>query len=202
MSQDRVRAASLARDPIQQFGLWFRHWCTFQASDPDAVALATASRDGRPSVRMVLMRGFDQRGFRFYTNYGGRKAAELDSNPRAAMMFYWPEHGRQVRLEGRVERLTEAESDDYFSGRARLSQIGAWASHQSRPLSSLEELEERVHRYEERFAGASIPRPPWWGGYLLVPDTFEFWAQGPGRLHDRFQYRRSGQDWEIERLAP
>jgi pyridoxamine 5'-phosphate oxidase len=166
------------------------------------VALATATADGRPSVRVVLLRQFDAGGFTFFTNYGSRKAEELDSNPRAALCWYWYWLEEQVRIEGRVSRATAEESDAYFAARPRGSQIGAWASKQSTPLSSRAALEARVRECESRFADGDVPRPRFWGGYRLVPDRIEFWSAVTYRLHDRLVYIREGDGWRTERLFP
>jgi pyridoxamine 5'-phosphate oxidase len=170
--------------------------------DTAPAALATADADGRPSVRMVLLRGADERGFVFHTNYNSRKARELLANPHAALCFHWPTLEEQIRVEGRVERLPEAESDAYFGARPRGSQLGAWASQQSSPLASRETLEEQYREIERRFAGSLVPRPPFWGGFRLVADRIEFWFGRPDRLHDRLSYTRVSDGWRIERLYP
>jgi pyridoxamine 5'-phosphate oxidase len=170
--------------------------------DPEAMALATAGRSGRPSVRMVLLRGVDARGLLFFTNYGSRKGRELAHRPWAAVAFYWPQLHRQVRVEGRVRRLSAAESDAYFASRPREARLAAWASDQSKPLPSRAVLMARYRAARSRFAGGAVPRPPYWGGFLLVPDAFEFWAGRPHRLHDRVRYTRRAGRWRRERLAP
>ena len=170
--------------------------------DTAPVALATADASGNPSVRMVLLRGVDERGFVFHTNYESRKARELDENPRAALCVHWHSLEEQIRIEGRVERLGADESDVYFASRPRGSQLGAWASKQSMPLASRETLEEEYRATERRFEGSSVPRPPFWGGYRLIPDRIEFWFGRPDRLHDRLLYVRDGGGWRIERLYP
>jgi pyridoxamine 5'-phosphate oxidase len=170
--------------------------------DTAPVALATADASGKPSVRMVLLRGVDERGFVFHTNYESRKARELDENPRAALCVHWHSLEEQIRIEGRVERLDADESDVYFASRPRGSQLGAWASRQSAPLASRETLEEEYRATERRFEGGSVPRPPFWGGYRLIPDRIEFWFGRPDRLHDRLLYVRDGSGWRIERLYP
>ncbi len=193
----------LAADPFEQFRLWFAEAEATEPPEPNAMTLATASRDGRPSARMVLLKGVDERGFVFYTNYESRKGHELAENPWGALTFWWPHMARQVRVEGYVEKVSPAESDAYFRTRPRGSQIGAWASPQSAVLPSRAELETRYREYEARFAGRDVPRPPHWGGYRLVPHTFEFWQGRLNRLHDRFRYRRDESGaWIIERLAP
>ncbi len=194
MSLSRV---DLAPDPLRQFERWHE-----EAGRSDAVALATATEQGAPSVRMVLLKGADERGFVFHSSYEGRKAQELATNPRAALLFYWREPGRQVRVEGDVERVEQAESEAYFRTRPRGGQLAAWASTQSEPIGSREELEERFREVESRFEDEEVPLPPHWGGFRLVPESYEFWEHRENRLHDRFRYRREGEDWNIERLAP
>jgi pyridoxamine 5'-phosphate oxidase len=170
--------------------------------DTAPVALATADASGRPSVRMVLLRGADERGFVFHTNYDSRKARELADNPYAALCVHWNSLEEQIRIEGRVERLPADESDAYFNSRPRGSQLGAWASKQSEPLPSRESLEAEYRETERRFDGQPIPRPPFWGGFRLVPDRIEFWLGRPDRLHDRLVYTRDGSGWTITRLYP
>ncbi len=170
--------------------------------DVNAMALATATADGAPSVRMVLLRGVDEGDLCFYTGYESRKASELDQNPNAALLFHWQTLGRQVRIEGAVERLPADRSDAYFESRPRDSRLGAWASHQGSVLDSRAELERALQAAEERFAGGDVPRPERWGGYRLTPERYEFWQHGDARLHDRFRYRVEDGAWVIERLAP
>lgn len=170
--------------------------------DTAPVSLATVDGRGQPSVRMVLLRGADERGFVFYTNYNSRKSRELDANPRAAICIHWPTLEEQIRIEGSVVRVSPEESDTYFEGRPRGSQLGAWASAQSAPLSSREVLEEQYRETERRYEGQAVPRPPFWGGFRLVPERIEFWFGRPDRLHDRLVYTRDGGAWAIERLYP
>ena len=170
--------------------------------DTAPVALATADAAGRPSVRMVLLRGVDERGFVFHTNYNSRKARELDENPQAALCVHWHSLEEQIRIEGRVERLKDGESDAYFGSRPRGSQLGAWASNQSAILASREALEEEYRAIERRYEDQPVPRPRFWGGYRLVPDRIEFWFGRPDRLHDRLLYTRSERGWDIQRLYP
>jgi pyridoxamine 5'-phosphate oxidase len=189
-------------DPIELFGAWFEAANEAGLLFPDAVALATASADGEPSVRMVLHKGVDSGGFVFFTNYGSRKAHELDANPRAALCFHWAVLQRQVRISGAVSRVDAEESAAYFATRGRGSQIGAWASRQSARLESRADLERRVSDAESRFAGGEVPLPPFWGGYRLVPSRIEFWQGRADRLHDRIVFSREGDAWRTERLYP
>jgi pyridoxamine 5'-phosphate oxidase len=190
-------------DPLALFWRWFEAAADVGTAEPEAVALATATPDGRPSARMVLAKGIDERGFAFYTNYGSRKGGELEENPRAALLFHWPALGRQVRVEGAVERLPREESERYARNRSRESQVSALASPQSRPVPSREWLEERVRELAQEHEGRELPVHQDWGGYRLIPDAWEFWQHRPNRLHDRFRYlpqARGG--WRIERLGP
>jgi pyridoxamine 5'-phosphate oxidase len=189
-------------DPFRQFHAWFAEAEAAGLYQPDAMTLATATPEGRPSARLVLLRGIDQRGFTFFTNYDSRKARELATNPWAALVLFWATLHRQVRVEGRVEVVSAAESDAYFQTRPRGSQLGAWASPQSEVIDGRGGLEQRVEELTRRFEGQPVPRPPRWGGYRVVPDTIEFWQGRENRLHDRLCYRRRPDGWEIVRLAP
>ena len=191
-------------DPLRQFERWFEEARASGLAVPEAMALATATPTGAPSVRMVLLRGLDERGLSFFTNYGSRKAAELDANPEAAVVLNWgPPLRRQVRVEGRVERLTEDESLAYFRTRGRESRLGAWASPQSQPIADRTELDERYAASSARFAGVDdVPLPPFWGGFRLVASAVELWENRPNRLHDRARYERAGDGWSRVRLAP
>lgn len=190
-------------DPIEQFRRWYARAEESGLLLPDSMALATATPVGTPSVRMVLVKGVDERGFRFFTNYESRKAREMDANPQAALCFYWSVLERQIRVEGTVERIPEAESAEYFRTRPRGSQLGAWASDQSRPIATRGALEEKFREASERFAGTDVELPPNWGGYVLRPRRMEFWQGRADRLHDRIAYERVGDDgWEVTRLQP
>jgi pyridoxamine 5'-phosphate oxidase len=189
-------------DPIELFRSWFDAAGESGILLPESVALATATPDGVPSVRMVLLKGLDQRGFVFFTNYGSRKASELDSNPHAALCFHWAVHQRQARVSGAVVRISEEENAAYFETRGRGSKLGAWASKQSEPLDERAELETRMRDAQNRFPGDDVPLPPFWGGYRIVPETIEFWQGRADRLHDRLVFSRAGEGWETVRLYP
>lgn len=196
-----LRREDLDPDPIEQFLSWFE-LAREEVPLAEAMTLATVDPAGAPDARMVLLKGADERGFRFFTNEGSTKGAQLASHPRAALVVYWRELDRQVRVRGGVERLGEEESDAYFASRARESQVGAWASPQSEPIPDRAALDRLVEEIAERYGEGEIARPEHWGGFIVHPLEIEFWQGQVGRLHDRFRYRRSGADWEIERLAP
>jgi pyridoxamine 5'-phosphate oxidase len=196
-----LRREDLDRDPIRQFASWWER-ASKEVPLAEAMTLATVDETGAPDARMVLLKGFDDRGLRFHTNYESAKGEQLEGAGRAALVIYWRELDRQVRVRGAVERLGTQESDEYWRTRVRESQLGAWASAQSAPVASREELDAAVAAADERFGGTEVPRPEHWGGYLLRPVSVEFWQGQLARLHDRFRYTREGGEWVIERLAP
>jgi pyridoxamine 5'-phosphate oxidase len=198
-----LKESDAASGPIEQFRNWFDEALAADLHEPNAMTLATATPDGRPSARVVLLKGLDERGFVFYTSYEGRKGGELETNPYCALVFYWGELERQVRVEGRASRVSEDESDEYFGSRPPGSQLGAWASEQSRPVEGRGALEERLRGLEAQYEGREVPRPPFWGGYRVEPEVVEFWQGRENRLHDRLVYRRSDNgEWGRERLQP
>jgi pyridoxamine 5'-phosphate oxidase len=194
--------SGVSADPLEQFARWFADAEAAEIRAPHAMALATAAPDGRPSVRMVLLKGADDDGFVFFTGYESRKGGELDSNPSAALLFYWDPLGRQVRVEGTVERVSAEESDAYFASRPRGAQLAAAASRQGRVLADRKELDDAVADLDRALAGGDVNRPDHWGGYRLRADVYEFWQHREDRLHDRLRYRRTDEGWLLERLAP
>ena len=196
-----LHRADLAADPVEEFGRWYEV-AEEQVPLADAMTLATVDQEGAPDARMVLLKGYGPDGFRFFSSYESAKARQLAANPLAALVIYWRELDRQVRVRGSVERLSGAESDAYFASRSRDSQLGAWASPQSRPIESRAALDHRLEELERRFGDEVIPRPDFWGGFILRHETVEFWQGQQARLHDRFLYRREGENWAIERLGP
>jgi pyridoxamine 5'-phosphate oxidase len=196
-----LHESDLAPDPTTMFRSWIADAAASGMHEPNAMVLATASAEGVPSSRMVLLKGLDEKGFRFFTNLGSRKGSELAANPRCSLLFPWHPLERQIRVDGVAEELSRADVAAYFATRPRGAQLGAWASHQSRPVGSREELDEAFAAVEARFPD-EVPLPDWWGGYVVVPDVVEFWQGRPGRMHDRLVYRREDDGWRTERLAP
>jgi len=202
-SREELTESSVSSSPFEQFSRWFDEAMAAALPEPTAMTLATASESGQPSARVVLLKGITERGFIFFTNYASHKGQDLDATPLAALLFFWPELERQIRIEGWVEQLTPEESFAYFTSRPLASQIGAWVSAQSTVIPSKEFLEERYVEMQQRFANTTVPLPPTWGGYRVIPATFEFWQGRPSRMHDRIRYRRDEEDaWIVERLSP
>ena len=197
-----LNESDVAANPIEQFNEWWKNAIESEILEVNAMTLATSDKDGKPSARIVLLKGFDEHGFVFFTNYQSNKAKALEENPKAALIFFWKEIERQIRIEGIVEKVSEEESDAYFFSRPEGSRIGAWASPQSKVISNRKILEDNVQKYTAEFKN-SIPRPPHWGGYRVMPDLIEFWQGRSNRLHDRIQYTKTGKgSWKVERLAP
>lgn len=197
-----ILISRLERDPVAQFHLWFQDWVATSPPEPNAMVVATVDASGQPWARTVLLKQYDAAGFVFFTNRESHKGTQLLASGRAALYFQWLSTSRQVQVQGRVETTTAAEDDAYFATRPRESQLGAWASQQSRPLNGRDQLEDRFTAAGNRHAGGPVPRPPYWGGFRVIPERFEFWQAGPHRLHDRFEYTRDGDGWFIQRLNP
>jgi pyridoxamine 5'-phosphate oxidase len=191
-----------AANPFEQFTRWWNEALRSEIDEVNAMTLATVAADGMPSARIVLLKGYDKNGFVFFTNYNSDKAREIEQHPKVALLFFWKELERQVRIEGTIKKLSETESDIYFKSRPLGSRIGAWASPQSEPISNREELESAYQKFETKFASGEVPRPPHWGGYTVKPVLFEFWQGRSSRLHDRLRYEPSEENWRIRRLAP
>jgi pyridoxamine 5'-phosphate oxidase len=200
--QGIVSENHLVSDPLDQFLDWMQEAIQSNVAEPNAMDLCTVAEDGRPSSRIVLLKGIDQRGFLFYTNYTSRKAQEIMHYPYACLNFFWQSQSRQVRVEGKLQPVPDEESDAYFATRPRESQLGAWASRQSTVIQTRQELEDELMRLEQHYSGLNVPRPPHWGGYVLEPDRVEFWQGRPNRLHDRFQYLKTEKGWQVFRLSP
>jgi len=190
------------KDPFALFGAWLKEAEGSEPNDPNAMILATAAADGKPSARAVLLKGWDERGFVFYTNLESRKSEEIKANPNAALLFYWKALHRQIRIEGMVSQVSDEQADAYYASRPRLSRIGAWASAQSRPLAAREIFEARVAEYEAKFPGEDVARPEFWSGWRVAPAYFEFWQDQQFRMHDRITYRQAGTGWATGRLYP
>lgn len=190
------------RNPFEQFEIWLNEAIAKDADEPNAMVITTADAEGKPSARIVLLRGYDKNGFVFFTNYNSQKADDIAENPQASILFYWAKLERQIRIEGTISKTSRRLSKDYFASRPRESQIGAWASDQSSEISSRQELEEKIAELEKKFEGKEVPCPDFWGGYILKPNSFEFWQGRKNRLHDRLRYTKSKSAWKIERLSP
>jgi len=201
-SGEELSEAAVLPDPFAQFTIWMDEAIAAEALEPTAVNVATAGSDGRPTSRMVLLKGFDEKGFVFFTNYNSRKGRQLSENPFAALNFFWPELERQVNISGSVSKVSDEESDEYFASRPYLSRIGAWASEQSQEISSRTVVMARAAKFSAKYALGTVPRPPHWGGFRVAPDRIEFWQGRPNRLHDRIVYRLSDGNWRIARLSP
>jgi len=197
-----LRRADLKPDPIAQFDIWFQQALDVHQMDANAMTLSTVSAAGQPSSRIVLLKGFDERGFIFYTNYSGRKSVDIEQNPRVSLCFYWPALDRQVRIDGKAEKVSRKKSAEYFALRPRESQIGAWASDQSSPAKNRQELEKKFDNMAKQFDNELVPLPNDWGGYVVKPQKMEFWQGRANRLHDRFVYQLDDRNWTIQRLYP
>ena len=202
MTQHNLSEKSVDLNPLIQFDIWYKEHLSSGIAIPESVSLATSSTDGQVSVRSVLLRDYGENGFTFFTNYKSKKGVQLSSNNKAALLFYWPESGRQVRIEGTTEKVSRKDSESYFKTRPRESQLSAWASEQSSVVPDRSYLEERYNYYKDKFSGRSVDKPPKWGGFRIIPKWIEFWQEREYRLHDRISYTLTSGDWKIERLAP
>ncbi len=200
-SKRELSESDVNPDPIIQFETWFNEALDSEMNEPNAMALATVDEKGKPSCRIVLLKGFDTEGFVFFTNYLSKKGTDISQNPQAAITFFWHGLERQVRIEGKVEKIPQRDSDLYFELRPEGSKIGAWTSPQSQPISKRELLDNQ-REFEQKYNGTTVPRPPYWGGYIIVPEMIEFWQGRPSRLHDRIVYQKTGNSWAIQRIAP
>jgi pyridoxamine 5'-phosphate oxidase len=201
-SKQSLNENDVDKNPILQFEKWFKEAVEAKVNEPNAMTVCTATKDGKPSARILLIRNFDENGFVFYTNYNSRKGLEIEENPYCSILFFWPELERQVRIEGVLQKQNKEESDIYFQTRPRTSKLGAWSSPQSKVIESRNVLDEAYQKNSEKFPGDNVPRPEFWGGYLLKPNSIEFWQGRPSRLHDRIVYKKQNAEWEIMRLAP
>jgi pyridoxamine 5'-phosphate oxidase len=201
-SREKLDEKDINHNPINQFQTWFKEAVDAKVNEPNAMTLCTATKEGKPSARIVLLRNYDENGFVFYTNYESRKGVEILNNPHAALLFFWPELERQVRIEGILKKQTAEESDLYFKSRPRTSKLGAWTSAQSKVIESRNVLDKEYEKLSLKYPDENIPRPQHWGGFVLKPEVFEFWQGRDSRLHDRILFTRKGTDWNIERLAP
>ena len=192
----------ISQDPFEQFDAWWNNAINSDIEEVNAMTLATCTTTGTPSARIVLLKGYDNEGFKFFTNYKSHKAGEMEQNPKVALVFFWKELERQVRIEGTVEKVSTVESDEYFASRPLKSKIGAWASPQSKPVDNRLWIEDSFEEFSDKFTEEEVPRPPHWGGYIVKPSLFEFWQGRRSRLHDRIQYSKEEIGWKIERLAP
>ncbi len=200
--QQSLSEDAVSVNPIIQFSKWWKEAIKSQGDEVNAMTLATCNNKGQPSARIVLLKGFSDEGFIFFTNYESKKGTDLAQNPHAALVFFWKELERQVRVEGNVQKVSEADSNDYFLTRPEASRLGAWSSPQSKPIKNRQLLESNLKLYRERFIDGNIPRPAYWGGYIVKPSIIEFWQGRPGRLHDRLQYTHDKNQWQLQRLAP
>lgn len=201
-TKEKLDKKDVHADPVLQFEKWFKEAVDAKVNEPNAMSISTVSAEGKPSSRIVLLRNFDQEGFVFYTNYNSRKGFDIRVNPNVALLFFWPELERQVRIEGVLKKQSPEESDRYFNSRPRESKLGAWTSEQSKPIDSRLVLDKAYDEHAKKFPGNEVPRPPYWGGYLLTPLYMEFWQGRASRLHDRISYTHEDQKWKIERLSP